>query len=145
MKHIHLLKECLPITKLSQQRFVWADIQIWRKQPKPHSITCPCLATSISTINIRYHIRFFQEIYETPRRTNMWTSTMLKNKENKFKTRSIRLETTEVNEVNKRKRTFSSKLKAVSQEERIQMWKDHFKNLLGKSTEVSDKLITKNY
>ena len=38
----------------------------------------------------------------------------------------------------------SAKLKAVSQEEQINLWKEHFKNLLGKSLKVTDKPITEN-
>ena len=39
--------------------------------------------------------------------------------------------------------TSRAKLKAGSQEERIQMWKEHFKNPLRKSPKVTDKPITK--
>ena len=35
------------------------------------------------------------------------------------------------------------KLKAASQEDQIQIWKEHFKNLYGNSSEVTDKPITK--
>ncbi len=45
--------------------------------------------------------------------------------------------------MNKRKSTSRSKLKAASQEEQIHLWKEHFKNLLRKSTKVTDKPITK--
>ena len=45
--------------------------------------------------------------------------------------------------MNKRKSTSWAKLKAVSQEKQIQMWKEYFKNLLGNSHKVTDKLITK--
>ena len=43
----------------------------------------------------------------------------------------------------KRKSTSIRKLKAVNQDERIYMWKEHFKNLLGDSPKVIDKFITK--
>ena len=45
--------------------------------------------------------------------------------------------------MSKRKCTFRAKLKAASQEERIHLWKEHFKNLLEKSPKVTDKPITK--
>ena len=48
-----------------------------------------------------------------------------------------------VSEVSKRKSTLSAKLKAASQEERIQMWKEHFKNLLGNSPKITHNPITK--
>ena len=48
-----------------------------------------------------------------------------------------------VKEVSKSKSTSSAKLKAANQEEWIHMWKEHFKNLLGKSPKVIDKPITK--
>ena len=48
-----------------------------------------------------------------------------------------------VNEVIKGKSTSRAKLKAAIQEERIHLWKEHFKNLLRKSPKVTDKPITK--
>ena len=48
-----------------------------------------------------------------------------------------------VNEVSERKTTLKAKLKVASQEEQIQIWKDYFKNLLGKSPEVTDRPIIK--
>ncbi|XP_068691683.1 uncharacterized protein [Montipora foliosa] len=46
-----------------------------------------------------------------------------------------------VKEITGRKSSNSSKLKAPSQEERIQLWKNHFKDLLGKPPQVSNELI----
>ena len=45
--------------------------------------------------------------------------------------------------VRKRNITSRNKLKALSQEERIHLWKERFKNLLGKPHKVTDKPITK--
>ena len=45
--------------------------------------------------------------------------------------------------MSKRKSTSRVKLKAASQEDWIQMWKEHFKNLLGNSSKVTDKPTTK--
>ena len=42
-----------------------------------------------------------------------------------------------------RKNTLKPKLKADNQEERLQKWKEHFKNVLGKPPEITDKLIEK--
>ena len=48
-----------------------------------------------------------------------------------------------MNEVSRRKSTKGVKLKATSQEERLQKWKEHFKNLLGNPPEITDKLNQK--
>ena len=48
-----------------------------------------------------------------------------------------------VNELSRRKSTARAKLKAVSEEERIHLWKQHFENLLGKPPKVTDKSIAK--
>ena len=48
-----------------------------------------------------------------------------------------------VNEVSRRKSTVKAKLKATSKEERIHLWKQHFKNLLGKPPKVTHEPITK--
>ena len=41
------------------------------------------------------------------------------------------------------KSTLSIKLKATSQEERLQKWKEYFKNLLGNLSKITDKPIQK--
>ena len=48
-----------------------------------------------------------------------------------------------VNEVSRRKKTVKAILKATSQEERIQLWKQHFENLLGDPPKVTHEPITK--
>ena len=48
-----------------------------------------------------------------------------------------------VNEVNRRKSTVRAKLKAASQEEWIHLWKQHFKNFLGKLLKVMVEPIMK--
>ena len=50
-----------------------------------------------------------------------------------------------VNEVSKRKSISRAKLKAANQEERIQMWKEHFKNLLVNSPNVTDAELNKAF
>ena len=42
-----------------------------------------------------------------------------------------------VNEVSRRKSTAKAKQKTTSQEERIQLWKQHFENLLGNPLKVT--------
>ena len=45
--------------------------------------------------------------------------------------------------MSRRKSIAKVKLKAISQEERIQLWKLHFENLLGKSPKVTYEPITR--
>ena len=48
-----------------------------------------------------------------------------------------------INEVSRRKSTAKAKLKATSQQDRIQLWKQHFKNLLGNPPEVTHEPFTR--
>ena len=48
-----------------------------------------------------------------------------------------------INEVNRRKSTAKAKLKATNQQERIHLWKQHFKNLLRNPPKVTHKPITR--
>ena len=48
-----------------------------------------------------------------------------------------------INEVSRRKSTTKAKLKATNQQERIKLWKQHFKNLLGNLPKVTHKPITR--
>ena len=47
------------------------------------------------------------------------------------------------NEVSRRKSLAKAKLKATSQQERIQLWKQHFENLLRKPPKVTHEPITR--
>ena len=48
-----------------------------------------------------------------------------------------------INEVSRRKSTAKAKLKAASQQERVKLWEQHFKNLLGSLPKITDELITR--
>ena len=48
-----------------------------------------------------------------------------------------------VNELSRRKSTAKAKLKVTSQQERIQIWKQHFENLLGNPPKVTHEPITR--
>ena len=45
--------------------------------------------------------------------------------------------------MSRRKSTAKAELKATSQEEQINLWKQHFENLLGKPPKVTEEAITK--
>ena len=48
-----------------------------------------------------------------------------------------------INKVSRRKSTAKAKLKATNQQERIKLWKQHFKNLLGNPPKVTHEPITR--
>ena len=48
-----------------------------------------------------------------------------------------------INKVSRRKSTAKAKLKAASQQERVKLWEQHFKNLLGSPPKITDEPITR--
>ena len=48
-----------------------------------------------------------------------------------------------INKVSRRKSTAKAKLKAASQQERVKLWEQHFKNLLGNPPKITDEPITR--
>ena len=48
-----------------------------------------------------------------------------------------------INEVNRRKNTAKTKLKAANQQERIKLWKQNFENLLGNPLKITHEPITR--
>ena len=48
-----------------------------------------------------------------------------------------------INEVSRRKSTAKAKLKAACQQERVKLWEQHFKNLLGNPPKITDEPITR--
>ena len=59
------------------------------------------------------------------------------------KDRQSRIAWQTVNEVSGKKNTAKAKLKATSQQERIQLWKQYFENLLGKPPKLTHEPITR--
>ena len=57
--------------------------------------------------------------------------------------RQSRIARQTINEVSRGKSTAKAKLKAVNQMERIKLWKQHFKNLLGNPPKVTHEPITR--
>ena len=47
-----------------------------------------------------------------------------------------------INEISGRKSTNKAKIKATDNQDRIQKWQDHFKELLGNQPDISDHDIT---
>ena len=48
-----------------------------------------------------------------------------------------------INEVSRRKSTAKAKLKTASQQERVKLWEQHFKNLLGNPPKITNEPITR--
>ena len=48
-----------------------------------------------------------------------------------------------INEASRRKSTAKAKLKAAGQQERVKLWEQHFKNLLGSPPKITDEPITR--
>ena len=57
--------------------------------------------------------------------------------------RQSRLAWQTINKVSRRKSTTKAKLKVANQQERIKLWKQHFKNLLGNPPKVMQEPITR--
>ena len=85
--HIPLLKKCLLITELSQQRFIWAYAKIQYKQPKWHydwSLINNRNITNKYMKTLRNKFDALQEISETLQMTNVRTSLTLTWKQNAY-------------------------------------------------------------
>ena len=82
-----------------------------------------------------------------PTRAEGLVNTFIQDQINKIRhsvdDRQSRIAWQTVDELSGRKRASRAKLKAACQEERIQKWKEHFKNLLGNPTKVTHKPIQK--
>ena len=57
--------------------------------------------------------------------------------------RQSRIARQTVNKVSRKKSTAKAKLKAISQQKQIQLWKPHFENLLGNHLKVTHEPITR--
>ena len=95
-----------------------------------------------TSTNIRNYRKARQELEETYNiEQHKYIQEQIETIRNAAENKQSSLAWQTVNEVTGRKRSTQAKLKASSQDERLQKWKEHFQNLLGKAPVIKDQPI----
>ena len=125
-------QNCIPIKRKSQKRIPWetAEVEEKRQKIKNTPINSPIFETTRKEL---------KECYEKEQQA------YIKKKVDIIKTASInkrsRIAWETVNEISGRKTSNPSKIRAKDNSERLEKWKDHFSNLLGKNPSITDEPI----
>ena len=105
------------------------SLQKLSKEPNKHK----CPKTKNGTISISRHIKEQTEYIQN----------QIDKIRDSVEDRQSRIAWQTINEVSRRKSTAKAKLKAANKQERIKLWKQHFKNLLGNPPKVTHEPVTR--
>ena len=134
--------ECIPAKPRVKYRIPWETLAVWKKQGnvKTSSLCNKSNPTNVYAQKLKKARRERTNIYQKEQKEYIQSLINKTRKSEDDKQSQIAWQT--VNEVSKKISTSRAKLQAASQE-RIQMWKEHFKNLLVNSPKVTEKPIKK--
>ena len=104
-------------------------------------ISSQCNKKNLTNANAQKIKKALRELIDAYQKQLEYIQSQTNEIRNLVEERQFRIAWQTVNEVSKSKIASRTKLKATSQEERIRMRKEHFKNLVGKSPKVTDKPI----
>ena len=141
--HLEVAAECIPTKQRAKPRVPWETIAV-RKKRADAKTASKCNRKNPANTNALKLKRIQNELANICLKE--WTE-YIQNQIDKIRDpvedRQSRIAWQRVNEVSRRKSTAKAKLKATSQKERIQLSKQHFKNLLGNPPKVTHEPITR--
>ena len=132
--------ECIPTKESAKSRVPWETLTVTKKRAgvksaflwnwrNPTNINAQKTQNELTNVYLKEQTKYIQNNINKIR--------------DSVEDRQSRIAWQTVNEVSRRKSNEKAKLKVARKEERIQPWKQHFKNLLGKPPKVTDKPIGK--
>ena len=141
--HTEAAAECIQTKPKAKHKLPWDTLGVRKKQDNVKTASL-CSKRNSANVNAQKLKKAQRELINAYQKEQLEYSQDQINKiRNSVEDIQSRIAWQTVNEVSETKSTSRAKLKAASQEERIQTWKEHFKSLLGKSFKVRDKPITK--
>ena len=125
--HLEATAKCIPTKPRTKYRVPWERLAVRERRAivKSASNKHKCTKTRKGTTSINRNI--------SKRTGRIHTKS----------DRQSRIAWQTINEVSRRKSTAKAKLKAASQQERVKLWEQYFKNLLGNPPEITDEPITR--
>ena len=141
--HIVAAAECIPTKQRAKPRFPWEILAV-RKKRADVKTASKCNRRNPANVNAQKLKKAQNEL------TNVYLKEQTEYIQNHIdkitdsvEDRLSRRAWHTINEVSRRKSTVRAKLKATSQQERILLWKEHFKNLFGKPPKVTHDPVTR--
>ena len=139
--HKQAAEDCIPLKHKTKHKVPWENEIVEQKRECLKMLANLKNKTPTST-NIRNYRKARQELEETYNiEQHKYIQEQIETIRNAAENKQSSLAWQTVNEVTGRKRSTQAKLKASTQDERLQKWKEHFQNLLGKAPVIKDQPI----
>ena len=139
--HKQAAEDCIPLQHKTKRKVPWENEIVEQKRECLKILANLKNKTPTST-NIRNYRKARQELEETYNiEQHKYIQEKIETIRNADENKQSSLAWQMVNEVIGQKRSTQAKLKASSQDERLQKWKEHFQNLLGKAPVIKDQPI----
>ena len=141
--HIEAAAKCIPIKPRTKYRVPWETLAV--REKRAHVKTAPksywknptnTNARKLKTAQYQLAGTYIKEETE-------YIQNQIDKIRDSVEDRQSRIAWQTIDEVSRRKSTAKGKLKAVNQQERIKLWKQHFENLLGNPPKVTHEPITR--
>ena len=129
--HLQAAAECIPTKQRAKPRVLWETLAV-RKKCSNVKTTFKCYrknTTNITALKLKKAQNELANI--CLKEQTEYIQNQIDKIRDSVEDRRSRIAWQTVNEVSRRKSTAKAILKAISQEEWIQLWKQHFDNLLG--------------
>ena len=140
--HKQAAEDFIPLKHKTKRKVPWENEIVEQKRECLKMLANLKNKTPTST-NIRNYRKARQELEETYNiEQHKYIQEQIETIRNAAENKQSSLTWQTVNEVTGRKRSTQAKLKASSQDERLQKWKEHFQNLLGKAPVIKDQPIS---
>ena len=134
---------CIPAKQRNKPRVPWETLMV-RKKRTDMKTASKCNRknpTNTNALKLKKAQNKLANIYL--KEQTEYIQNQIDNIRDSVEDRQSRIAWQTVNEVSRRKNTVKAKQKATSQQERIHLWKQHFKNLLRNPPKVTHEPITR--
>ena len=141
--HLVAAANCIPTKRRTKNRFPWETIVVREKcaHIKTASKSYRKKPTNTNAIKLKKAQNELSRIYL--KEQTEYVQNQIDKIRDSEEDKQSRIAWQTINEVSKRKITAKAKLKAINQQERITLWKQHFENLLGNPPKVTHEPITR--
>ena len=141
--HLEAIANCIPTKPRTKYRVPWETIAVREKRAhvKTASKCCRNNPTNTNALKLKKTQNELARTYL--KEQTEYIQNQIDKIRDSVKDRQSRIARQTINEVSRRKSTTKAKLKAINQQERIKLWKQHFENLLGNPPKVTHEPITR--
>ena len=141
--HLEAAAECIPTKQRGKPRVPWETLGARKKHAEVKTVSkCNRKNPTITNaLKLKKAQNELAKIYL--KEQTEYLQNQIDKIRNSVEDRQPRRAWQTINEVSGRKSTVKAKLKATNQQERIQLWKQHFEKLLGNPPKVTHEPITR--